>query len=207
QAAKERRTETGTAGGATRGGDEDDALPARYFELLRRPEDRDPRGYVIPSDQPDFLTATKFVNALLKSGIDVLRASAPFDVAGKRYPAGSYVIKSAQAFRAHVLDMMEPQDYPNDIPYPGGSPKAPYDNAGYTLAYQMGTRFDRILDAFDGPFEKIPELLTKPPVPATLPRAGAGYLLSRRVNDVFLAVNRLLAAKQSVQALTAPFSS
>ena len=32
--------------------------------LLRDPAQRDPRGYIIPSDQPDFPTATKFVNAL-----------------------------------------------------------------------------------------------------------------------------------------------
>jgi hypothetical protein len=55
----------------------------------------------------------------------------------------------------HVLDMFEPQDHPNDFAYPGGPPKRPYDNAGYTLAFQMGVQFDRILDAFNGPFEMI----------------------------------------------------
>ena len=35
------------------------------------PKLRDPRGYIIPSDQADFPTATKFVNALLKNGITV----------------------------------------------------------------------------------------------------------------------------------------
>ena len=38
--------------------------------------------------------------------------------------------ESAQAFRPHVLDMFEPQDHPNDFPYPGGPPTPPYDNAG-----------------------------------------------------------------------------
>ncbi len=56
------------------------------------------------------------------------------------YPAGSYVVKTAQAFRPHVLDMFEPQDHPDDIPYPGGPPTRPYDNAGWTLAYQMGVQ-------------------------------------------------------------------
>ena len=35
----------------------------------RRPEQRDPRGFILPSDQPDFGTATRFVNTLIKSGI------------------------------------------------------------------------------------------------------------------------------------------
>ena len=54
------------------------------------------------------------------------------------------MVKAAQPFRPHVLDMFEPQDHPDDIPYPGGPPTRPYDNAGWTLAYQMGVKFDRI---------------------------------------------------------------
>ena len=46
--------------------------------------------------------------------------------------------------------MFEPQDHPNDFPYPGGPPTPPYDNAGWTLAFQMGVQFDRILDDFNG---------------------------------------------------------
>ena len=44
---------------------------------------RDPRGYIIPSDQPDFPTATEFVNALLKNGIAVLKATAAFPGGGQ----------------------------------------------------------------------------------------------------------------------------
>ena len=126
-----------------------------YFDLLRRPDDRDARGYIIPSDQPDFATATKFVNVLIKNGIQIHRATNAFQVEGKRYPNGSYVVKAAQAFRPHVMDMFEPQDHPDDFAYPGGPPIPPYDNAGWTLAYLMGVDFDRILEGFDGPFEKI----------------------------------------------------
>jgi len=60
-----------------------------FDRLLRRPEDREPRGYIIPSDQTDFNTALKFVNALLMNGVDVHRATAAFSVNGKSYPAGS----------------------------------------------------------------------------------------------------------------------
>ena len=70
---------------------------------LTTPELRDPRGYIIPADQPDFGTATRFVNILMKAGITIWRASAPFTVAGKSYPANSYVVKTAQAFRPHVM--------------------------------------------------------------------------------------------------------
>lgn len=205
-AARERTAapgEGGDGGGGGGGFGGAAGIALRYFDLLRRPEDRDPRGYILPSDQPDFLTATKFVNALMKTGVDVHRATAAFTVGGKRYPAGSYVVKTAQAFRPHVLDMFEPQDYPDDIPYPGGPPRPPYDNAGYTLALQMGVKFDRILDGFDGPFVKLDSLLAKPPVAVTVGQ-GAGYLIDRRINDGFLAVNRLLAARQPVQVIGQP---
>src|SRR5205823_2129744 len=131
-------------------------VPAElYNTVLHDPKLRDPRGYILPADQADFANATEFINALLKNGIAVQRASAAFTVAGKNYPAGSYVVKTAQAFRPHVLDMFEPQDHPNDIPYPGGPPTPPYDNAGWTLAFQMAVQFDRILDPFSGPFTPI----------------------------------------------------
>ena len=183
------------------------AAPARYFDLLRAPDARDPRGYILPADQPDFPTATKFVNALIKNAIAVHRATRPFEVGGKRYPAGSYVVKSAQAFRPHVLDMFEPQDHPNDFQYPGGPPIAPYDNAGYTLAYQMGVQFDRILDGFDGPFELIQGFAA--PLPGTVSNAdnAAGFLVRHEVNDAALATNRLLAANQEVYWLTEPWQA
>jgi hypothetical protein len=181
--------------------------PTKYFEMLRDPALRDARGYILPSDQSDFLTATKFVNALLKSGITVHRTTAAFQVQGKSYPAGSYVVKTAQAFRPHVLDMFEPQDYPDDIPYPGARPTPPYDSAGYTLAYQMGVEFDRILDDFNGPFETIPELLKAPRGSVTNSRGAVGFLLSHEVNDAFLATNRLLAAKTDVYWLQQEISA
>jgi hypothetical protein len=194
--------DTGGGGGGRGGG-----IPIKYWEQLHTPEARDPRGYIIPSDQPDFLTATKFVNALEICGIVVHRATREFEVAGKKYPAGSYVIKAAQAFRPHLRDMLEPQDHPNDFQYPGGPPRPPYDITGYTLAFQMGVQFDRILDAFDGPFEKI-DGFAKPPAGHVLTsQNAAGYLLSHQVNDAFTGTTRLLKAGEEVYWLKKEFTA
>ncbi len=168
-------------------------VPAKLYDtVLHEPSMRDPRGYIISADQPDLPTTIKFLDALLKNGVIVERATAGFQVAGKRYPAGSYVVKCAQAFRPHILDMFEPQDHPNDFRYPGGPPVPPYDATGYTLAFQMGVKFDRILDGFDGPFEPVTGLLDPPPGSLTGAAHPAGYLLSHRVNNSFILVNRLL---------------
>ncbi|MGH9838872.1 MAG: M14 family metallopeptidase [Blastocatellia bacterium] len=175
---------------------------------LRAPGLRDPRGFIIPSDQPDFPTATRFINALLETGVAVHRATRDFDVQGKRYPAGSYVVLAAQAFRPHVMDMFEPQQHPDVFAYPGAPPTPPYDNAGWTLALQMGVEFDRILDGFTGPFEKITTWNVKPPAGRVITATGAaGYVTDRRVNDAFIALNRLLGAGEEAYWLGQPLTA
>ncbi|MFN8574200.1 MAG: M14 metallopeptidase family protein [Gemmatimonadaceae bacterium] len=182
-------------------------VPTKYFDALRDPNKRDPRGYILPSDQPDFGTATKFVNALRRVNVTVMRATQGFTAGGKQYPAGSYVVKTAQAFRPHVLDMFEPQDHPNDFAYPGGPPKPPYDNAGYTLAFQMGVKFDRMLDGFDCPCEKIPGLATPPAATIADTNGAKGYLVDAAANDAVIAVNRALKAGVNVYRIAAPMSA
>ena len=174
-----------------------------YRRLLQAPGNRDPRGFIIPSHQADFSTATKFVNALLKNGVDVHRATMEFAVDDVTYPAGSYVVKGDQAFRPHVMDMFEPQQHPNDFAYPGGPPIPPYDNAGWTLAFQMGVEFDRILDGFEGPFELIEEL-AEIPSGVVVGAGAAGYVFDHRDNNAFLALNRLLADRHQVAWLLEP---
>ena len=171
-----------------------------YATVLQDPAKRDPRGYVLSPAQRDMPTTIAFLNALIKNGIDVDRATAPFTAGGKRYPAGSYVVKTAQAYRPHVIDMFEPQDHPHDAEYPGGPPKAPYDITGYTLAYQMGVGFDRILDGFDGRFERIPDLLSVTPG-RVVGTGKAGWLVGHEANNSFILTNRLLKAGAAVSWL------
>ncbi len=199
----------GDADGGGRGGrggptaEQDMAL----WAAIHAADLRDPRGYVIPADQPDFPTATKFVNALLETGITVNRATRDFDVAGKHYTAGSYVVQTAQAFRPHIMDMFEPQVHPDVFPFPGSPPTPPYDNAGWTLAFQMGVQFDRILDAFTGPFETIgPWDIPMPPGKVLAGAGAAGFVTSNRVNNSFIALNRLLKANAEVLRLSVPLT-
>lgn len=169
------------------------ADPALYDSVLRDPARRDPRGYVIPADQADLPTAVAFLNSLIKTGVDVDRATQAFTVGGKTYPAGSYVVKTAQAYRPHVLDMFEPQDHPHDLQYPGGPPKLPYDATGYTLAMQMGVQFDRILDGFEAPTERVADVMAPPP--GRIEGSGrAGWLIDHAPVNGYILTNRLLAA-------------
>lgn len=198
----------GAAGGGGGGGGRGGAAAAgigtnnKYYKMLYAPEMREPRGYVLSAAQPDFATATKFVQALQKSGVQWMKASGQFTAGGKQFPAGSWVVKTNQAFRAHVLDMFEPQDHPDDFRYPGAPPTPPYDNAGWTLAMQMGVQYDRILDAFDGPFVKVTEEVSTVVATAVPAAAKAGYYIRPEVNDAATVSNRL--AKAGAQAFRIP---
>ena len=171
-----------------------DTLPLDYFgKIYRKQELKDARGYIVPINQPT--TAINFINILINSGIRVEQAKADFTVAGKTYLAGSYIVKTNQAFRPHVIDMFEPQDHPNDFQYPGGPPVRPYDAAGWTPAFTMGIQFDRILESFDGPFETIPYGQVQTAKGKMHETAVAvGYSFSTKDNASFILLNDLLKA-------------
>ncbi|MEX2180002.1 MAG: M14 family metallopeptidase [Gemmatimonadaceae bacterium] len=190
------------AAGSAQAGESDAARRAReaaVWAALRRPDLRDPRAYIIPANQRDFPTATKFVSALRETGITIHRATTDFSVTGMRYPAGSFVVFTAQAFRPHVLDMFEPQVHPNVFPSPGAPPTPPYDNAGWTFAFQMGVEFDRILEPFTPAattFAEVPDWNVNPPPGRVLASGGGsnGFVMDLGVNNAYIAANRLLAS-------------
>ncbi|MDE8651210.1 M14 family metallopeptidase [Novosphingobium album (ex Liu et al. 2023)] len=166
-----------------------------YTSVLQDPAKRMPRAYILPADsQPDMPTTVKFLNALIKTGVEVERAPAPFSFGGKSYPAGSFVVRTDQAFRPHVLDMFEPQDHPHDFSYPGGPPIKPYDITGYTLALQMNVKFDRMLDGAPQPFPQVSDVMDAPPAGRVIGDGSAGYVVSHATNNSFILSNRLLKA-------------
>ena len=170
-----------------------DTLPLAYYaKIYQNLSLRDSRAYVIPADQST--SAVAFFNILIQSGIRIEKATTAFEIAGKKYPAGSYVVKTNQAFRPHVLDMFEPQDHPNDFLYPGGPPVRPYDSAGWTPAYTMGVKFDRILEAVDMPLETLPYGVLEKAVGGFPAGNFAYYGFSTQDNASFSLVNEALKA-------------
>jgi hypothetical protein len=175
-----------------------------YDTVLHDPAARAPRAFLIPADgQADMPTTIRFLNSLIKLGVEVQRADKPFTFAGKTYPAGSFVVRADQAFRPHVLDMFEPQDHPQDFAYPGGPPTKPYDVTGYNLSYQMNVKFTRVLDAFPQQFPVVPDELAPPPG-HVVGTGGDGFIVSHATNNSFTLTNRLLKAKQPVYWLKTP---
>lgn len=165
--------------------------------LLKNDEYRDPRAYIIAANQENPATTVRFLNALSANGIRIEQAQQPFVHQGKQYPAYSYLIRTNQAFRPHILDMFEAQDHPNDFEYAGGPPIPPYDAAGWTLAYLMHINFDRTYEDVAGNFVVLP--YGEPLQPAAQSVAKGKYLvLSNKDNESFRVVNQLIKKKAKV---------
>lgn len=168
--------------------------------LVKNPQYRDPRAYIISADQKNPNTTVRFLNALSANGVKIEQSTDAFTFQGKQYPAHSYIIKTNQAFRPHVLDMFEAQDHPNDFEYPGGPPIAPYDAAGWTLAYMMHIDFERSYDELAVRTHTLPigtEIATIQTVVPNSKFVG----LSITENETFKTVNKLLNNKEKVYKL------
>lgn len=159
-----------------------------------------PYAYVVPAGQRDNGEAVNMVNMLLRGGVEAERAVSDFSAGGRNYPAGSFILKTAQPFRAHLEDVMERQDYPTRLQYPGGPPVPPYDITGWTLPLQMGVQVERIEQAFTASAQPVSGLVS-PGQTKVEGGTGYGYALSPNENASFHAVNRLLGGKAKVARL------
>ncbi|HEU0138173.1 MAG TPA: M14 metallopeptidase family protein [Bryobacteraceae bacterium] len=146
-----------------------------------------PFAYVIPEEQWDRSSALEMMKRLAAGGIVVQRAKAPFQAGGKTFSDGAYVLQAAQPFRPYLVDLMEPQRYPEIRTGSDGPTKRPYDIAGWTLPMQMGVQVQRIEEPFQAqlvPVETVPELAPS---------------LDQRENSSFLAIAGLLNRKTKVR--------
>jgi hypothetical protein len=145
-----------------------------------------PFAYVVPAVQHDAPTALEMLDRLHQGGLEVRRATAAFEAGGKMYPAGSWVLLAGQAFRPYLIDLMEPQKYPEVRS--GGAPKRPYDIAGWTLPMQMGVAVDRI----GAPFQAATEVVTDFRRSGSVHGSGPVMYLDHRENNSFTATAALL---------------
>jgi hypothetical protein len=126
-----------------------------------------PFAYIVP----DTGNAPEMIERLRIAGVEVRRARQSFTTNGRTYPAGAWVIPAGQAFRGYVLDMMEPQHYPELRAGVNGPIKKPYDVAGWTLPMLMGVVYDRVDKPFSADLE-----VSEPSLSQTTPFSGRKWL-------------------------------
>ena len=102
--------------------------------------------------------------------------------------AGTLVILAAQPFRPYLIDLLEPQRYPE-------LKEKPYDITGWTLPMQMGVSVDRLDERFDADLEPVSEFRAH----GSVEGRGAVLLLDHRENDAFLATAFFLDREGTVR--------
>lgn len=165
----------------------------------------DPYAYVIPKKQWDDWEAKNLVNVLIRGGVEINQAERDFEAGGKKYAEGSYVIYAGQAFRPYLMDLLEKQNYPTRLQYPGGPPETPYDLAGWTLPMQMGVTVDRINDSFEAAVNKVDKLIDIKPGELA-GNADYGYIFADKSNASVKAANALLAQGIDVHRTKSAFT-
>jgi len=155
------------------------------------------RFYVIPSNQNNWDEARNLVNILREGGVEIERSNESFRAAGQQFATGSYIVPAAQAFRPYVVDLLEPQVYPDTRTDPNGEIRPPYDIAGWTLPMQMGVEIVTIESDLRVDSSPIDELGAPEPGDVS-GRAGFGFALSGKTNLSSRAINRLLAQGETV---------
>jgi hypothetical protein len=148
----------------------------------------DPYAYIVAPRQWDHPTALEFLERLSASGVVVERARSAFQAGGKSYPEGTFVLRAAQPFRPYLIDLVEPQKYPELRGGATGPTKRPYDIAGWTLSMQMGVALDRVKDRFEASLEPLAH------IPDAAPHAPPDH----RENISFLETAALLEKAQNV---------
>jgi hypothetical protein len=127
----------------------------------------DPAAFVISSDQRDPGAARKLIETLRFGQVEVARGA-----------DGSAVVSMHQPYGGWAKTLLERQHYPEDLLYPGGPPKRPYDVTANTLPLLMGVDVKAVKDSVSASGE------WQAPAPA------AGPLLKASDTDSWVGVNR-----------------
>jgi hypothetical protein len=146
-----------------------------------------PYAWIVPREQWDGSGVAEMLRRLQMAGITVHQATGSFSAAGREWPDGTWVLLSAQPFRAYLNDLMEPQQYPELRVGTSGPTKRPYDVTGWTLPLQMGVTAVRVDDSFRADLRAVPEI----------PRPAPSW--DSRSNAAFVAISEALSNGEGVR--------
>ncbi len=163
-----------------------------YLKAKRQSErgaEGKPVAYAITPCQNDPLTALKLVDLILAQGVEVKVVQEEFQVSGRVYPKGTYIVSLDQPKMGVIRNLLGQTFFPDTYwtRNPDGTPIM-YDTATDTVGEFMGIEVLPIESQFDAKLD----VVTRVPRPVAEITEGAGYTFDVRLNDSFRAVNRLI---------------
>lgn len=162
-----------------------------------------PFAYVVPPNQHDPYGAYEMLDLLQFGAVEIHRATAAFSAGGTQYPAGSYVIKTAQPYGGYARTMLSTQVYPDLRLFPGGPPEPPYDVTGHTLWMLTGARVDAVAQPFEATLELVKQVT--PPAVTVPAKSSGAYLIGPESYGTFKLVTALQKAGAPVYRASKAF--
>lgn len=149
----------------------------------------DPHAFVIPADQGDPRRVVQMIERLRTQRIEVHRATDDFSIAEGRFAAGDFVVRLDQPYRNYAVDLLLPQDFPEDAEH------EPYDDTSWSLPVHFGVETVAVDDAAirDVPLDPV-DLPTA--APGTVSGGGPVFLLADRGQEALLAARYRLADQE-----------
>ena len=170
---------------------------------IEKGKSEDPRAFVIPARQHDTSAVARLVDILDRMGVEINRAGEGFEIDGRKFDEGDFVISMAQPYRAVVKDLLEKQSYPDPARMPAGAMRAnPYDVTAWTLPLQFAVEAVAAKKSPEVPLARIEQI---PP-----PAGGytshnlsqpVGFLLHAGSTNSVIAANRLLKQRVKISWL------
>ncbi|HTI38841.1 MAG TPA: M14 metallopeptidase family protein [Vicinamibacterales bacterium] len=150
------------------------------------------RVAIIPSNgQQDPREAAHVVEKLQMAGVSVGRANKAFEMEGKHYAEGTFIVPFNQVFGRYAKDMLERQTYPEVRRSPSSPPEPPYDVTAWSLGMLLGVNVDFSRSA--APEDLDLTVLTDTPKPTgEVTGTGAKFEFDYKGPDTAAAMNALL---------------
>jgi Zinc carboxypeptidase len=102
-----------------------------------------PYAWIIPAQQRDPGATRRMLETLAYGLVEINKA-----------PNGDHVILMQQPYSSWAKALLEEQHYPNDLLYPGGPPKRPYDTTAETLPLLFGVDAHPVDEPVAGPLTR-----------------------------------------------------
>ena len=129
-----------------------------------------PSAFVIPAVGQDQTALRTLLRTLQRGQVEIRQAEAPLEVRvsqssaasqAVRFPAGTYVVQTAQPYGAWAKALLERQHYPN-LRDTKGEPIRPYDVTAHTLPLLMGVGVAAVRDSIAAPLSAPLAMLAEP---------------------------------------------
>jgi hypothetical protein len=111
------------------------------YNSLQKGKAGNPYAFVIPANQGDNARVDHMINRLRIQHIEVQRATQNFQTKEGKFAIGDYVVRLDQPYRNYAVDLLIPQEFPENAEY------QPYDDVAWAFPVMYGLQVTRIDDS------------------------------------------------------------